>query len=262
MPFKTILPLREAIQGELRSVGFPEFVQVGLPAISAARSNCVKRWIACINTTSSRAWAYSANKRSLTRDANTHWRPRVLCYRFYCHASSSLMRIGSKLGAEDFAGPFISAGAWGHFSQKVATSGSAATLAVHFGSMRLDRPELIAPAQKAETPSVMLAGKPVAHRVESIDGRLAIVLTQSQTFSPGRHWKRWPRPFAKSHFRNVKLQGAADSDPPRSMKSQSVEDRRCSLAYHRQRRFGDRRSLLPAMPSRKLDEGSNFWQTA
>jgi len=32
----------------------------------------------------------------------------------------------------------------------------------------------------------MLAGKPVAHRVESNDGRLAIVLAQSQTLKPGQ----------------------------------------------------------------------------
>ena len=30
------------------------------------------------------------------------------------------------------------------------------------------------------------AGKPVPHRVESIDGRLAIVFAQSQTLSPGQ----------------------------------------------------------------------------
>lgn len=52
--------------------------------------------------------------------------------------------------------------------------------------MRLDRLELTAPAGKATTSSVMLAGKPVPHRVESIDGRLVIVFAQSQTLSPGQ----------------------------------------------------------------------------
>ncbi len=69
------------------------------------------------------------------------------------------------------------------------------------------------------------------------------------------------RSFAKSHFRNIKLQGGADSDPPEPMVSQRVEDHRFSLAIHGLRRFGDRPSLLPAMPSRKLDERSNCWQT-
>jgi non-lysosomal glucosylceramidase len=105
---------------------------------------------------------------------------------FYCHASTGLLRFEPKIGAKDFAGPFIGAGAWGHFSQKLGATGLSAALDVRFGSMRLDRLELTAPAGKAATSSVKLAGKPVAHRVESIDGRLAIVFAQSQTLSPGQ----------------------------------------------------------------------------
>ena len=105
---------------------------------------------------------------------------------FYCHASTGLLRFEPKIGAKDFAGPFIGAGAWGHFSQKLGTTGLSAALDVRFGSMRLDRLELTAPTGKAATTSIMLAGKPVPHRVESIDGRLAIVFAQSLTLSPGQ----------------------------------------------------------------------------
>ena len=105
---------------------------------------------------------------------------------FYCHASTGLLRFEPKIGANDFAGPFIGAGAWGHFSQKLGNTGLSAALDVRFGSMRLDRLELTAAAGKAATSSVMLAGKPVPHRVESIDGRLAIVFAQSQTLCPGQ----------------------------------------------------------------------------
>jgi hypothetical protein len=105
---------------------------------------------------------------------------------FYCHASTGLLRFKPKIGAKDFAGPFIGAGAWGHFSQKHGATGVSAALAVRFGSMRLDRLELTAPAEKAATSSVMLAGKPVTHSVDLIDGRLAIVMAQSLTLSPGQ----------------------------------------------------------------------------
>ncbi len=105
---------------------------------------------------------------------------------FYCHASTGLLRFEPKIGAKDFAGPFIGAGAWGHFSQKHTTTGLSAALDVRFGSMLLTRLELMAPATKAAAPSVMLAGKPVPHHTESRDGRLAIVLAPSLTLSPGQ----------------------------------------------------------------------------
>ena len=105
---------------------------------------------------------------------------------FHCHASSGLLRFSPKIGTNDFAGPFIGAGAWGHFSQKLGSSGLSAALDVRYGSIRLDRLELTAPARRGDTSSVMLGGKPVPHRVESVDGRLAIVLAQSLTL---RSWK-------------------------------------------------------------------------
>jgi hypothetical protein len=104
---------------------------------------------------------------------------------FHCHAAQGLLRFEPKIGAKDFAGPFIGAGAWGRFSQKLTAAGFSATLEVRFGSLRLDRLELTAPGGKSATTSVTLAGKPVAHRVESNDGRIAIVLAQSLTLGPG-----------------------------------------------------------------------------
>jgi len=105
---------------------------------------------------------------------------------FYCHAPTGLLRFEPKIGAKDFAGPFIGAGAWGHFSQKHATTGLSAMLDVRFGSMRLTRLELTAPAGKPTTTAVTLAGKPVPHRVEIENGRLAILLDPSLTLRPGQ----------------------------------------------------------------------------
>jgi hypothetical protein len=104
---------------------------------------------------------------------------------FHCHAAQGLLRFEPKIGAKDFACPFIGAGAWGRFSQKLTAAGLSATLEVRFGSLRLDRLELTAPGGKSATTSVTLAGKPIAHRVESNDGRIAIVLAQSLTLGPG-----------------------------------------------------------------------------
>ena len=38
---------------------------------------------------------------------------------FHCQASTGLVRFEPRIGAKDFAGPFIGAGAWGYFSQKL-----------------------------------------------------------------------------------------------------------------------------------------------
>ena len=65
---------------------------------------------------------------------------------FHCNASLGLMRFEPKIGAKDFAGPFVGAGAWGRFSQQQGTTGLSATLAVRFGSLRLARLELTPPA--------------------------------------------------------------------------------------------------------------------
>ena len=102
---------------------------------------------------------------------------------FHCHASTGLLRFEPKIGANDFAGPFIGAGAWGRFSQKIGATGLSAALDVRFGSLRLTRLELTAPAAKAATTSVTLAGKAMQHRVESRNGRIAIVLEPSLTLS-------------------------------------------------------------------------------
>ena len=105
---------------------------------------------------------------------------------FHCHAPSGLIRFEPKLGAKDFAGPFVGAAAWGRFSQKQSATGLAATLAVRFGSLRLARLELTLPTAKAASTKVMLAGKPLQHRLETRDGRLAIVLAQAVTLTTGQ----------------------------------------------------------------------------
>ena len=103
---------------------------------------------------------------------------------FYCHAPSGLIRFDPKLGAKNFAGPFVGAGAWGRFSQKQVAAGLAATLAVRFGSLRLTRLELTPPTGKAAAATtVTLAGKPLEHRVKTSDGRLAIVLATPITLT-------------------------------------------------------------------------------
>ena len=106
---------------------------------------------------------------------------------FYCHAASGLIRFDPKITAKNFAGPFVGAAAWGRFSQKQVTTGLAATLAVRFGSLRLTRLELTPPTGKAATTTtVALAGKPLEHRIETHDGRLAIVLTEPITLTTGQ----------------------------------------------------------------------------
>jgi hypothetical protein len=106
---------------------------------------------------------------------------------FYGDAAQGLLRFEPKLGAKDFAGPFIGAGAWGHFSLQQVGGGLAASLAVRFGSLRLARLELPSPAGAPATTSVTLAGKPVPHHAEQRDGRLAFVLTQPLTLAPGQN---------------------------------------------------------------------------
>jgi non-lysosomal glucosylceramidase len=105
---------------------------------------------------------------------------------FHCHASTGLLRIEPKIGSNDFAGPFIGAGAWGHFSQKLGNHGLSAALDVRYGSMRLNRLELAAPAGKASASSVTLAGKPVPHRMEMRENRLALVFPESVILEPGK----------------------------------------------------------------------------
>ena len=105
---------------------------------------------------------------------------------FHCHAPSGLLRFDPKIGARDFAGPFIGAGAWGRFSQQQAATGLSATLAVRFGSMRVACLELTSPTGRAVASKVALAGKALAHRLETRDGRLAIVLTTPATLTSGQ----------------------------------------------------------------------------
>ena len=105
---------------------------------------------------------------------------------FYCHASSGLIRFEPKLGAKDFAGPYVGAGAWGRFSQKQASSGLVATLNVRFGTLSLTCLELTPLASKAPTTAVTLDGKTLAHRMETRDGRVAIVLAEPIRLTTGQ----------------------------------------------------------------------------
>ena len=105
---------------------------------------------------------------------------------FHCDAARGLLRFDPKIGAKDFAGPFIGAGAWGRFSQKHAATGLSATLAVRFGSMRLSCLDLTSPATRAATTSVTLAGNPLDHRIETRDGRMAVILAQPVTLTTGQ----------------------------------------------------------------------------
>jgi hypothetical protein len=57
---------------------------------------------------------------------------------------------------------------------------------VRFGSLRLARLELTPPTTKAPATKVMLAGKPLQHRLETRDGRLAIILSQPITLTAGQ----------------------------------------------------------------------------
>jgi non-lysosomal glucosylceramidase len=105
---------------------------------------------------------------------------------FHCNASTGLLRFEPRIGAKDFAGPFIGAGAWGRFTQKHGGTGLSAALDVRFGSMRISRLELTPPADKAARSSVTHAGKPLEHRTEIRDGRLAVILAQPVTLVPGQ----------------------------------------------------------------------------
>lgn len=106
---------------------------------------------------------------------------------FHCDAAAGLLRFEPKIGAKDFAGPFVGAGAWGRFEQKHTTTGLSAKLDVRFGAMRLSRLELTAPAGLiAAATTVKLAGKALACRQEKQDGRLAVVLSEAVTLSHGQ----------------------------------------------------------------------------
>lgn len=106
---------------------------------------------------------------------------------FHCHAPSGLVRFEPKLGAKDFAAPFVGAGAWGRFAQQHTPHGLAAQLTVRYGSLRLARLELTPPAGLARlTSSVKLAGKKVPHHAEIHDGRLAVALTERVTLAAGQ----------------------------------------------------------------------------
>ena len=105
---------------------------------------------------------------------------------FHCHAATGLLRFEPKLGAKDFAGPYVAAGAWGRFTQKQDAKGLTATLDVRFGTLDLAILELSQPGEKAKTTSVSLAGKPLEHRVEVRDGRMAIVLAHPVTMTTGQ----------------------------------------------------------------------------
>ena len=105
---------------------------------------------------------------------------------FHCHAGQGLLRFEPRIGAKDFAGPYVGAGSWGRFAQKHAATGLTATLDVRFGTLRLARLELAPPAARAATSSVSLAGAPLDHHIDTRDGRLAIVLAQPVTLQAGQ----------------------------------------------------------------------------
>ena len=97
--------------------------------------------------------------------------------------------VSSRRWGEKLRGPFVGAAAWGRFTQKQTATGLAATLAVRFGSLRLARLELSTTSAKATTSSVTLAGKPLDHRLEIRNGRLAILLAEPLTLTPGQTLK-------------------------------------------------------------------------
>ncbi len=105
---------------------------------------------------------------------------------FHVDAPAGILRFEPKLGAADFAGPFIGAGAWGRFAQRTSATGLSATLEVRFGTLRLARLELTPRGADGTPTSVLLAGQPVPHRVESRAGRLALVLASPLVLSAGQ----------------------------------------------------------------------------
>jgi non-lysosomal glucosylceramidase len=105
---------------------------------------------------------------------------------FHCHAGEGLLRFEPKIGAKDFAGPFVGAGAWGRFTQKRDGDGVAASVEVRFGSLNLARLELAAPDGNAGRSTVSLDGRKLEHRTETRDGRLAVVLANKAALKPGQ----------------------------------------------------------------------------
>jgi hypothetical protein len=109
---------------------------------------------------------------------------------FYCHAGQGLLRFEPKIGAKDFAGPFIGAGAWGRFTQKHRTEGVQtrleARLEVRFGALRLARLELAPVPGGSAASSLTVEGNDLPHRTETHDGRVAWVLTEPLTLRAGQ----------------------------------------------------------------------------
>ncbi len=104
---------------------------------------------------------------------------------FYCHAPSGLIRFDPKIGSKDFSGPFVGAGAWGCFSQKISATRLYAMLNVRFGSLKLTRLEITSPARSVTT-TVTLDGKTLNHHIEARAGQLSIVLAESITMTVGQ----------------------------------------------------------------------------
>lgn len=105
---------------------------------------------------------------------------------FHCDASAALWRFEPKIGANDFAGPFIGAGAWGRFTQRATATGRAVEVEVRYGSMRLARLELAARGGIGASSTVMVAGRPMSHTLEEREGRLAIVLNSPVVLVAGQ----------------------------------------------------------------------------
>lgn len=92
---------------------------------------------------------------------------------FHTHEPSGLLRFEPKFGADDFAAPFITGGAWGRFSQKQTGGKFTASVEVRHGTLRLGILELSAPA-KTGTTTLKIAGRDIAHTA-TIEGRRLVV---------------------------------------------------------------------------------------
>ena len=106
---------------------------------------------------------------------------------FYGHAGQGLIRFDPKLGAADFAAPFVGSGAWGRFEQKHAAAGTAAKLEVRYGSLKLSRLEVRPPAGFTPGSSEVKCGeRKLAHRVELKDGLAALILAEPLVLAAGQ----------------------------------------------------------------------------
>ena len=101
---------------------------------------------------------------------------------FENHAPKQHLGFAPKLTPENFKCAFTSAEGWGSFSQKIEDGKLTAAILIYWGKLKLNT---IALAGDAHSAKVLLAGQPVATRLEREGNRVLLTLENSAQISAG-----------------------------------------------------------------------------